>query len=121
MQAEYVVLLNSDVEVTDGWLDTLLSYMRTHARVAAVQPKILSWQSKEDALAKGSNDILFEYDIFSAVPNEAMHIKPKFSTKTAKIAAIIVIGLKICNHRGILITSQISPSLFITRPVISLG
>ena len=61
VQAEYVVLLNSDVEVTDGWLDTLLSYMRTHARVAAVQPKILSWQSKEDALAKGSNDILFEH------------------------------------------------------------
>lgn len=61
VNSEYVVLLNSDVEVTDGWLDPLLSYMRTHAHVAAVQPKILSWQSKEDAIASGSDDVLFEH------------------------------------------------------------
>lgn len=61
VDSEYVVLLNSDVEVTAGWLDTLLSFMRTHANVAAVQPKILSWQSKEDALIHGKNQILFEH------------------------------------------------------------
>ena len=46
VESEYVVLLNSDVEVTHGWLDTLLDYARTHADVAAIQPKVLSWHDK---------------------------------------------------------------------------
>ncbi|MBO4689958.1 MAG: glycosyltransferase family 2 protein [Paludibacteraceae bacterium] len=46
VDSEYVVLLNSDVEVTDGWLDTLLDYMDAHPEVAAVQPKIRSWLDK---------------------------------------------------------------------------
>lgn len=41
--SEYTVLLNSDVEVTEGWLDPLLAYLNTHTDVAAVQPKIRSW------------------------------------------------------------------------------
>ena len=43
VDSEYVVLLNSDVEVTEGWLDPLLAYMDAHKDVAAVQPKIRSW------------------------------------------------------------------------------
>ena len=39
---KYVVLLNSDVEVTEGWLEPLLDYMEAHPNVAAVQPKIQS-------------------------------------------------------------------------------
>lgn len=46
VESEYVVLLNSDVEVTEGWLDTLLDYARTHTDVAAIQPKVLSWHDK---------------------------------------------------------------------------
>lgn len=42
VDAEYVVLLNSDVEVTDGWLPVLTEYMDTHPDVAACQPKIRS-------------------------------------------------------------------------------
>ena len=61
VESKYVVLLNSDVEVTPNWLDTLLNYARTHDEVAAIQPKILSWQSKEDALKSGSTEILFEH------------------------------------------------------------
>lgn len=61
VDSEIVVLLNSDVEVTAGWLDTLLSYMRTHEHVAAVQPKVLSWQSKQDAQASGTNQVHFEH------------------------------------------------------------
>lgn len=46
MESEYVVLLNSDVEVTPGWIDALVEYMDHHRDVAACQPKILSWHDK---------------------------------------------------------------------------
>lgn len=47
VDSEYVVLLNSDVEVPEGWLEPLLRYMDEHTDVAAVQPKIHSWEHKE--------------------------------------------------------------------------
>ena len=42
IEAEYFVLLNSDVEVTHHWLTPLVEYMNTHLDVAACQPKLLS-------------------------------------------------------------------------------
>ena len=45
--SDYVVLLNSDVETPEGWLDPLLDYMETHPEVAAVQPKIRSWLRRD--------------------------------------------------------------------------
>lgn len=51
VNAEYVVLLNSDVEVTAHWLEPLTEYLDTHAEIAACQPKIRSWRQPE----------LFEY------------------------------------------------------------
>lgn len=47
VDAEYVVLLNSDVEVTPHWLEPMLEYMDAHVEVAAAQPKVLSWHSKQ--------------------------------------------------------------------------
>jgi len=47
VDSEYVVLLNSDVETTQGWLETLISYMDSHPDVAAVQPKIRSYRERE--------------------------------------------------------------------------
>ena len=47
VDAEYVVLLNSDVEVTPHWLDRMLEYMDAHPKVMAAQPKVLSWHSKQ--------------------------------------------------------------------------
>ena len=46
VEAEYVVLLNSDVEVTGHWLRPLLYYMDTHPEVAACQPKLLSYYQR---------------------------------------------------------------------------
>jgi riboflavin kinase/FMN adenylyltransferase len=40
------VLLNSDVEVTPGWMTPLLDAMRADARIAVAQPKILAWRDK---------------------------------------------------------------------------
>jgi GT2 family glycosyltransferase len=47
IHSDYAVLLNSDVQVTEHWLEPLISYMDIHAEVAACQPKILSWQQKD--------------------------------------------------------------------------
>lgn len=43
---EYVVLLNSDVEVTKGWWRPMLEFMENHPDVGAVQPKILAYNDK---------------------------------------------------------------------------
>lgn len=46
VEAQYYVLLNSDVEVTPGWLDPLLALLDSNPLIAAVQPKILSYHKK---------------------------------------------------------------------------
>ncbi len=46
IKAEYYVLLNSDVEVTEGWLDPLIEYLDANKDVVACQPKIRAFQSK---------------------------------------------------------------------------
>jgi GT2 family glycosyltransferase len=48
VDARYVVLLNSDVEVTEGWLSPLTAYMDAHPEVAACQPKLLSWRNRSE-------------------------------------------------------------------------
>jgi GT2 family glycosyltransferase len=45
--SSYYVLLNSDVEVTPGWLAPLISLFDQHPDVAAAQPKILSYRDKK--------------------------------------------------------------------------
>ena len=47
IDAEYYVLLNSDVEVTEGWLTPLVSFMDEHPGVAACQPKLLAVHDRE--------------------------------------------------------------------------
>ena len=42
IEAEYYVLLNSDVKVTHHWLQPLVEFMDAHSDVAACQPKLLS-------------------------------------------------------------------------------
>ena len=45
VEEEYVVLLNSDVEVTEGWLEPLIKRL-SDSNTAACQPKILSYSEK---------------------------------------------------------------------------
>ncbi|MGD9976883.1 MAG: glycosyltransferase family 2 protein [Bacteroidales bacterium] len=40
INSEYFVLLNSDVEVTEGWLTPLVAFMDSHPAAAACAPKI---------------------------------------------------------------------------------
>lgn len=46
IDAEYYLLLNSDVEVAKDWLAPLLEYMDRHLDTAACQPKLLSYKDK---------------------------------------------------------------------------
>jgi hypothetical protein len=46
VEADYYVLLNSDVEVTPGWLGPLVRLMNAQPDVAACQPKIRSFADK---------------------------------------------------------------------------
>lgn len=46
-QYPFTVLLNSDVEVTEGWWRPLLDFMRENPQVGACQPKIRSWRERE--------------------------------------------------------------------------
>ena len=47
VEAEYYLLLNSDVEVTPHWLKPLLNYMDKHPEVAACQPKLLAERERD--------------------------------------------------------------------------
>lgn len=47
VDADYFVLLNSDVEVTHHWLTPLIEFMDTHPEVAACQPKLLAEKDKD--------------------------------------------------------------------------
>ena len=51
VDADYYILLNSDVEVTPGWIEPVIELMEKDELIAACQPKILSYASRQ----------LFEY------------------------------------------------------------
>ena len=51
VEAEYYVLLNSDVEVTPGWLEPMVLLLESNTAYAACQPKLLAYHHKD----------LFEY------------------------------------------------------------
>jgi GT2 family glycosyltransferase len=51
IEAEYFILLNSDVSVEDEWADKLTTYLDMHPNVGACQPKIMSFD----------NPVSFEY------------------------------------------------------------
>ena len=48
VEAEYYILLNSDVEVTEDWLLPLVSYMDVHPEVAACQPKLRALNNPDE-------------------------------------------------------------------------
>ncbi|CAN5409170.1 glycosyltransferase family 2 protein [soil metagenome] len=46
VDADYYVLLNSDVEVTAGWLEPIIKMLDADNSIAAVQPKICDYKDK---------------------------------------------------------------------------
>jgi len=46
-EAEYILLLNSDVEVTENWLEPMIQLMDSNPLIAACQPKIMQLEQLE--------------------------------------------------------------------------
>lgn len=46
VDSEYYILLNSDVEVTVGWIAPMLSFMDSNSKAVACQPKLLDYKNK---------------------------------------------------------------------------
>lgn len=44
VEADYFILLNSDVEVTPDWIGPVIRMMESDSRIAAAQPKLLSFE-----------------------------------------------------------------------------
>ena len=47
VEAEYFVLINSDVEVPSGWLKPLVDWMDAHPKCGACGPKLLDWAKRD--------------------------------------------------------------------------
>ena len=43
IEAQYYVLLNSDIEVTENWIEPVIHFMDSDDKIAACQPKILAY------------------------------------------------------------------------------
>jgi len=48
VEADYYVLLNSDVEVTQNWIDPVIELMETDTTIGACQPKLLAFNNKDE-------------------------------------------------------------------------
>lgn len=47
IEADYYVLLNSDIEVEAGWIEPVIGLMEGDKKIAACQPKILAYNNKQ--------------------------------------------------------------------------
>jgi GT2 family glycosyltransferase len=48
IDAQYFVLLNSDIEVTKDWISPIISLMDLNKKISACQPKILDYNNKNE-------------------------------------------------------------------------
>jgi len=48
IEADYYVLLNSDIEVTENWILPVIKHMESDPEIAACQPKIVSYYDRDE-------------------------------------------------------------------------
>lgn len=48
IQADYYILLNSDIEVTENWIQPVIDYMVSEENMVACQPKVLAKMAKSN-------------------------------------------------------------------------
>ena len=47
LNEKYFILLNSDIEVTDNWIEPIINLMEENPNISACQPKILDYNNKD--------------------------------------------------------------------------
>ena len=61
VEAEYCVLLNSDVETPEGWLEPLIARVDADEKIAAVAPKLLWSEAREQFEYAGASGGFIDY------------------------------------------------------------
>ena len=61
VDADIYVVLNSDVEVTPGWMAPIATAMRQDRSIGVAQPKILAWRDKVNTEKGQAAAVRFEY------------------------------------------------------------
>lgn len=61
VDARYYVLLNSDVEVTEGWIEPVIDRMEQDAGIAACQPRIRSYHQQDSFEYAGAAGGFIDY------------------------------------------------------------
>lgn len=77
IDSEYTVLLNSDVEVTPGWLEAPLAVLDTTPSVAGVQPKIRAERQKDHFEYAGASGGYLDRYGYPFCRGRIMHIVEK--------------------------------------------
>ncbi|XOV94676.1 MAG: glycosyltransferase family 2 protein [Bacteroidota bacterium] len=61
INADYFILLNSDVEVTPNWIQPMLSFLEENREYVVCQPKILDWNIKDQFEYAGAAGGFIDY------------------------------------------------------------
>ena len=62
VEADYYILLNSDIEVTPNWIQPVIRLMESDSNIAACQPKLRSYYEKEKfEYAGAAGEFIDEY------------------------------------------------------------
>ena len=109
VEAEYYLLLNSDIEVTHHWLTPLIEFMDAHDDVAACQPKLLSMANRDQfEYAGASGGFLDRYGypfcrgrIFDTIENDNGQYDYPSEVLWATGAALLVRARTYNNIRGL--------------------
>lgn len=64
IKAEYYVLLNSDIEVTENWLNPCIQLLDEQPKIAAVQPKVLAYKAKNNFEHAGAAGGFIDKDFY---------------------------------------------------------
>ena len=64
ISADYLILLNSDVEVTRGWITPVISEMEKDPLIAAAQPKIKSFTNRDEFEYAGAAGGFLDKDFY---------------------------------------------------------
>ncbi len=64
VEADYYVLLNSDIEVTENWIKPCIDLLEKNSQIAGVQPKILAYHNKHQFEHAGAAGGFLDVDFY---------------------------------------------------------